>query len=163
MGLFKRKVRVTPEAFIVHEADKSVTKKPNDLKELFSATHTAIQNDMELIFFAAFMPLLAMSLANLKDNIKSGYVSQVAAQLNSMFSEGVGEKYQKRNLEYLAAFDSDIAEGKAHLTPAMVTAALNNIVGKSDESVVMCRLGLVKVLLPTLKVDVDFYKDLKFI
>ena len=162
MGLFKRKTCVTPEAFIAHEAEKSVTKKPHDIRELFVASQTEVKSNLELTIFTAFMPLLAMRLAHFKENIQSGYTAQVALELERIFTKGTGEHYQERVIEYLAAFDKDIAEGKTHLAPATITAALNNIVGKSDKSVVLCRMGLVKVLLPTLEVDVDFFKELKF-
>ncbi len=163
MSFFKRKTRVTPEAFIAHQAEKSLTGKPDHLKELFSASKTEVLSDSELTIFAAFLPLLAMSLAHLDDNIQRGYAAQVAAQLDDMFGEGIGEHFQERTLEYLSAFDKDIAEGKAHLVPATLTAALHNICGKSDQSVVICRLGLLKVLLPTLKLNVEFFKELKFV
>lgn len=163
MGFFKRKTRVTPEAFIAHEAERSATNKPDNIRELFLASQTKVQSDLELTIFAAFIPFLAMSLAHLKEKVQKGYAAQVGLELDRRFGEGAGEQFNERVLEYLAAFYKDIAEGKAHLAPATLNAALNNIVGRSDESVVLCRMGLVKVLLPTLQVDADFFKELEFV
>lgn len=97
------------------------------------------------------MPLLAMSLAHIEENIQRGYAAEVALQLERKFTKGSEEHFQERVLEYLAAFNKDLSEGKAHLAPATITAALNNIVGKSDESVVLCRMGLVSSITADIK------------
>ena len=161
MGFFKKKVRIKSEAFIADRAHDAVTQKLSDLRELIEASKTAISDELELTIFAASIPILAMSLARLDGNIVRGYTTQIDRFITDSIDKNAGSHFRARTLEYLSAFDRDIAEQKAHILPSTISTALNTVVGKSDKSVVILRMGLVKFLVPMLKQEVEFFKRLK--
>ena len=161
MRLFKRKIRVKKEEFVGHQAEHAVVESSQNLRELFASSKVDIRSGLELSMFAAFLPLLAMSLADLDTDVQRGYVSLVAVHLDEKFSGSNMHRFQERVLQYLKAFDDDIAKGQAHLLPQTLTLALENIVGRSDESVVMGRIGLVKTVPAKIKINVEFFRDLK--
>ena len=163
MALFKKKIRVTRETFIADQAEESLTRGTEDLESILAASRAQLASKRELAMFSAFMPLLAMTLAGLHEDIQRGYVAHIAAELEKRFGEDSGECFRERILEYLVAFDKDIAEGKEHIIAGTITAAMEHILGVSDESVVIARLGLVKVLPSTLVSRTKFYCDLKFV
>jgi len=163
MGLFKRKTKVTPELFIERESSKALGEKAEYLVKLFSACKTRVLSPNEVVIFSGFMPLLAMSLARLDGNIQRGYTHAFGQKIEAAQGNSTGVQFQERALEYLSAFDNDVAEGDADKLPSLISAALNNIVGTSDETVVLCRLGLLQFILPSLKSDVKFFGELKFV
>ena len=75
MGLFKRKTKVTLEMFIEHESNKAVGEKSEHLAELFATCKAKVRSSKEVAILSGFMPLLAMSLARLDENIQRGYAS----------------------------------------------------------------------------------------
>ena len=163
MGLFKRKTKVTPDLFIDHESTKAVVDKAKYFEELFSACKARSFNPTEAAIFSCFLPLLAMSLADLDDNIQRGYAYEYSQKIGANHGYSAGDLFQERVLEYLSAFDKDVADGKGDKLPSLLSLALGNICGSSDESVVLCRLSLLQFLLPSLKSDVEFFKELKFV
>ena len=162
MKWFRRKVRVTSNVFIKRQVENAL-EQGSSIRNLFSKSKTELSDEFELFIFGSFLILLAMSMAEIEDDIQLGYTNHIVGKAEEIFGE-VDEEYVKRRfMEYLAAYVKDTDEYKLHLMPNIMTLALDSIHGRSDESVVTLRAGLVFTIPKTLKVQVDFFNDLKIV
>jgi hypothetical protein len=111
---------------------------------------------------SGFVPLLAMSLAQMHKDIQRRYALAFAQKVNETCGDGAGAAFPQRTLEYLTAFHQDVTSGGGGALPALLTAALDNICGVSDDSVEPCRPGLRQALIPTLRADVEQFSATRF-
>jgi hypothetical protein len=103
-----------------------------------------------------------MSLAQLHKDIQRGYALAFAQKVNEACGDGAGAAFPQRTLEYLTAFHQDVTTGKGSSLPALLSAALDHICGVSDDSVEPCRPGLLQLLIPTLRADVEQFSGTRF-
>jgi hypothetical protein len=115
-----------------------------------------------VLILSGFLPLLAMSLARLPQNVQRGYALSFTRRVNAAFGEGGGMTFPTRTLEYLAAFKQDVTSGKGDALPALLSAALTHVCGGRDEGAERCRSGLLQALLSTLQSDVQHFGGVRF-
>jgi len=163
MALFRKTTQVRPETFIEQESAKALGETSEQLGGLFSACKVQVRSSKEVAMLSGFMPLLAMSLARLDAGIQRGYATAFGQKMEAAYGNPAAGQFQERTLEYLSAFGKDISEGHGDKFPSLMSAALNNICGTSDETVGLCRLGLLQFLLPSLRFDVEVFGELKFV
>ena len=162
MKWFRRKVRVTSNVFVSRQVE-SALEKQKSLRNLFSVSKTEISDEFELFIFSSFLILLAMSIAKIDDGVQLTYTNHIVDKTEGIFGRADEEYIKRRFMEYLGAYVKDTDEQKSHLMPNTLTLALDSIHGRSDESVVKLRAGLALTIPRTLKVDVEFFDDLKIV
>lgn len=154
---------MSPQSFIEQESNKALGETSEHLADLFSACKAQVRSAKEVAMLSGFMPLLAMSLARLDRSIQRDYATAFGQKMQTAFGNPAGGQFQQRILEYLSAFGEDISEGQGDKLPSLMSAVLNNICGTSDETVGLCRLGLLQFLIPSLRSDVEVFGELKFV
>jgi len=153
---------ISTESFVLQVIQDSVGSRLREVEQAFTHTGTKIISALELTIFAAFMPLLAMSMVRLSNDIQRDYTLQVSMLLNEEFGKGSGEHFRNRLLEYLASFYKDVAANATTTVPATIEKALQNINGHPESVETICQLKLVKILLQSLQHDMDAFNKITF-
>lgn len=162
MDLSEDKSETNPDNFVEQACSKAAGEQAQRFEQLFADCTPLALNATEVVMLSGFVPLLAMSLAQLHKDIQRRYALAFAQKVNEAFGEGAGAAFPQRTLEYLTAFHQDVTTGESSTLPALLTAALDNICGVSDESVETCRPGLRQALIPTLRADVEQFSATRF-
>lgn len=158
MGWFKRKVKVNADFLIRDRVEKAFDEEKASLLKALAASK-AKPNDMEASIYAAFQELLAMKMAGLDSDIRAAYAEQ-AYQFLKNSDPNQADSMKQRFTEYTMAFEQDVADENPHLAPTLIGQGLENMLGASDESVVLSRLALVMTHKACVEATVPFYKDL---
>ena len=154
--------QTSPDSFIEQACSKAAGEQVQRLEELFADCTADSFNVTEVLMLSGFLSLLAMSLARLHKDIQRGYTVAFARKATDTCGGGAGNRFPQRTVEYLAAFHSDVAAGKAGSLPGLLSAALEHICGASDESVAPCRPALMRTLVPALRADVEAFGAVRF-
>ena len=162
MHLSEQGTETSPDTFIQQTCSQAAGEQAQRFEQLFADCTAQTLDATEVVMLSGFMPLLAMSLAQLHKDIQRGYALAFAKHVNEACGGGAGAAFPQRTLEYLAAFHQDVTAGKAGMLPTLLSAVLEHICGISDDSVAPCRPGLLQVLIPTLRADVERFGEIKF-
>ena len=162
MQLSEEKTETSTDTFVEEVCSKAAGEQAQRFEQLFTDCTALTLDANEMVMLSGFMPLLAMSLARLDKDIQRGYALAFSRKLNDSCGNGTGTVFPQRTLEYLAAFHKDVTAGKGSALPTLLSAALDHICGISDDSVAPCRPGLLEVLIPTLRADVERFGAIKF-
>jgi hypothetical protein len=158
----EQQTEITADRFIQQACGRAAGEQAQQFEQLFADCTPLALNATEVVMLSGFLPLLAMSLARLHKDIQRRYALAFAQKVNETFGEGAGAAFPQRTLEYLTAFHQDVTSGGGSALPALLTAALDNICGVSDDSVEPCRPGLRQALIPTLRADVEQFSATRF-
>jgi len=162
MHASEEKPEISPDTFIQETCGRAAGEQAHRFEQLFADCTAQALDTTEVVMLSGFVPLLAMSLAQLHKDIQRRYALSFAQKVNEAFGEGAGTAFPHRTLEYLTAFHQDVTTGNASTLPALLSAALDNICGVSDESVESCRPGLGQALIPILRADVEQFSATRF-
>ena len=162
MSWFKRKPKVSAQALIKERIDTGFGDTRDTIASLMEKV--GVQPDeQEMLIFSALSPLISMTLAGLDESIRLRYITAAIQKMEDI-NPGAGQHLENRFHQYIEAFTLDIAAGKGHLAPEMYTLALENMLGKADEGVVLARMSLVLVYMKTIiSVDVPFLKEFRVV
>jgi hypothetical protein len=156
------KTHSTPDHFIEQTCTKAAGEQARAYQQLFTGCAARPLDTSEVIMLSGFLPLLAMSLAQLHKDIQRDYTLAFSQHLSEHHGRGCEPLFAQRTLEYLAAFHRDITGGNAAALPALLGAALEHIFGSSDDTLAACRTSLLQTLIPRLRADVEHYGTLSF-
>lgn len=162
MHLSENNTATTPDTFIQQTCSKAAGQQAQHFEQLFADCAAQPPDATEVVMLSGFMPLLAMSLAQLHKDVQRGYALAFSEHLKETRGHDAGTLFPQRTLEYLAAFQQDVTTAQAGTLPALLSAALQHICGVSDDSVLACRPELLQALIPTLRADVERFGGLRF-
>jgi hypothetical protein len=162
MPISGQQTDVQPDAFITQVCGRAAGEQAQRFEQVFTDCGPAPPDATEVVMLSGFMPLLAMSLVQLHKDIQRNYALAFAKQVNDSEGAGASISFPQRTLEYLAAFHKDVTAGSSNTLPALLSAVLEHVFGLSDASVEPCRRGLLEVLVPILRSDVEQFGEIRF-
>ena len=160
MAFWNRRAKVPFNTFIEQELENSTTFHFETIKQGLEIIGP-IPNVKELQCFVSFLPLIGMTIAGHSENVRLEYMRLTFDKLDLILG---ASRTKGRFKEYNLSFANDLQSNKAHIAPHLISTALENVFGSSDESNVLQHLALLTLAWkPTISVSIPFYKSLKVV
>ena len=95
----EQQTEITADTFIQQACGRAAGEQAQQFEQLFADCTPLALNATEVVMLSGFVPLLAMSLAQLHKDIQRRYALAFAQKVNETFGEGAGAAFPQRTLE----------------------------------------------------------------